>query len=80
MRELSDHLRAIWLNRKRPQPYESARQRSGHDDALRLHEIGGLWLAWDDFTRLFFYDPDSVYLIGLDPTFMSLPEPALYAE
>jgi hypothetical protein len=37
-------------------------------------------IDWDDFTRLFFYDPDNTYLIGLDPTFLSMPEPALYAE
>jgi hypothetical protein len=37
-------------------------------------------IDWDDFTRLFFYDPDNTYLIGLDPTFLSIPEPALYAE
>jgi hypothetical protein len=35
---------------------------------------------WDDFTRLFFYDSDNVYTVGLDPTYMSLYDAALYAE
>jgi hypothetical protein len=35
---------------------------------------------WADFTRLFFYDNDSVYTAGLDPTFMSRHDLALYAE
>lgn len=35
---------------------------------------------WDDFTRLFFYDSDNAYTVGLDPTYMSLYDQALYAE
>lgn len=35
---------------------------------------------WADFPRLFFYDSDSVYTAGLDPTFMSRHDFALYAE
>jgi hypothetical protein len=33
---------------------------------------------WDDFTRLFFYNPDSVYTVGLDPTYLQLADPDLY--
>jgi hypothetical protein len=35
---------------------------------------------WDDFPRLFFYNPASVYTIGLDPTYMQLHDAALYDE
>jgi hypothetical protein len=35
---------------------------------------------WDDFPRLFFYNPSNVYTIGLDPTYMQLYDPALYDE
>jgi hypothetical protein len=35
---------------------------------------------WDDFPRLFFYNPADVYTIGLDPTYMQLYDPALYDE
>jgi hypothetical protein len=35
---------------------------------------------WDDFPRLFFYNPASVYTIGLDPTYMQLYDADLYDE
>ncbi len=35
---------------------------------------------WDDFPRLFFYNIDNTYLIGLDPTYMQLYDPALYDQ
>ncbi|NTU65945.1 MAG: hypothetical protein HGB05_21695, partial [Chloroflexi bacterium] len=35
---------------------------------------------WDDFPRLFFYNPASVYTIGLDSTYMQLYDAALYDE
>ncbi len=35
---------------------------------------------WDDFPRLFFYNPVNVYTIGLDPTYMQLYDSALYDE
>lgn len=35
---------------------------------------------WDDFTRLFFYNSTTVYTAGLDPTFMELQDPDLFAE
>lgn len=35
---------------------------------------------WDDFPRLFFYNTHNTYLIGLDPTYMQLYDPTLYAR
>jgi hypothetical protein len=52
---------------------------------------GALWLAkntppgsrvfttgWDDFPHMFFWDQNNTYLVGLDPTYMSLEDPAVY--
>ena len=33
---------------------------------------------WDDFPQLFFWNSHNVYVVGLDPTYMSLYDPALY--
>ena len=33
---------------------------------------------WDDFPRLFFYNPRNTYLIGLDPTYMQLYNAEMY--
>lgn len=33
---------------------------------------------WDDFPRLFFYNTHNTYLVGLDPTYLQLADPALY--
>jgi len=33
---------------------------------------------WDDFPRLFFYNTDNIYLVGLDPTYMQLYDAELY--
>jgi hypothetical protein len=35
---------------------------------------------WDDFPRLFFYDTNHRYLVGLDPTYLELADPDLFAE
>ncbi len=35
---------------------------------------------WDDYPFLFFFDPDHVYLVGLDPTFMYAWDAEVYAE
>ncbi|MBL8057121.1 MAG: hypothetical protein JNK29_10510 [Anaerolineales bacterium] len=35
---------------------------------------------WDDFPRLFFYNTESQYTIGLDPTYMQLYDAALYDD
>lgn len=57
-----------------------------------LYANASMWLAenttvgerifqtdWDDFPRLFFYNSRNIYLIGLDPTYMQLYSPELYA-
>jgi hypothetical protein len=57
-----------------------------------LYEGASAWLAgntragerifqtdWDDFPRLFFYNTHNTYLVGLDPTYMQLYDPDLYA-
>jgi len=33
---------------------------------------------WDDFPRLFFYNSQNTYLVGLDPTYMQLYDRQLY--
>jgi hypothetical protein len=33
---------------------------------------------WDDFTRLFYYNPRNVYISGLDPTYFQLQNPELW--
>ncbi len=62
---------------KAPDHYAAAalwlRETAGDD--LRLFQTD-----WDDFTRLFFYGGDATYTAGLDPTFMELQNPELYAE
>jgi hypothetical protein len=35
---------------------------------------------WDDFPRLFFYNTHNTYLVGLDPTYLQLYDPALYDQ
>jgi hypothetical protein len=35
---------------------------------------------WDDFPRLFFYNPANVYTVGLDPTYLQLYDAALYDD
>lgn len=35
---------------------------------------------WDDFPRLFYYNTQNTYLIGLDPTYMQLYDEALYQQ
>lgn len=35
---------------------------------------------WDDFPRLYFYDSDKNYTLGLDPTYMQLDDAALYGD
>ena len=34
---------------------------------------------WDDFPRLFYYNTHNTYLVGLDPTYMQMYDPNLYA-
>ena len=35
---------------------------------------------WDDFTRLFFYNPENVYIVGLDPTYLQLADPVMWDQ
>jgi hypothetical protein len=35
---------------------------------------------WDDFGRLFHYDSHNVFIVGLDPTYLSLADKKLYDE
>jgi asparagine N-glycosylation enzyme membrane subunit Stt3 len=35
---------------------------------------------WDDFTRLFFYNTEVIYTVGLDPTYLELYDTDLYNE
>ncbi|MCB0102099.1 MAG: hypothetical protein H6635_06940 [Anaerolineales bacterium] len=60
---------------------------------LDLYANASAWLAmnteygelvfqtdWDDFPRLFYYNTRNTYLIGLDPTYLQIYDPALYKE
>ncbi|MCC7368567.1 MAG: hypothetical protein IT306_09100 [Chloroflexi bacterium] len=59
--------------------------------AWNTYRDGALWLArntpaqawvfttgWDDFPHMFFWNTHNYYLIGLDPTYMSLEDPEGY--
>jgi hypothetical protein len=35
---------------------------------------------WDDFTRLFYYNTQNIYLVGLDPTYLQLADKHLWDE
>jgi hypothetical protein len=69
----------------------SARRDTAGTDSATLDSGAGTWLAkntlpyervystdWDDFPRLFFWDTNNTYLVGLDPTYMSLYDQDLY--
>ena len=68
-----------------------ARRSAGSGRAWTAYREPALWLAantppgarvfntdWDDFTHLFFWNTHNVYLVGLDPTYMSLYDPELF--
>jgi hypothetical protein len=57
------------------------------------YALAAIWLAensspeqmifqtdWDDFPRLFFYNPSNIYTVGLDPTYMELNDADLFAK
>jgi hypothetical protein len=59
--------------------------------AWTTYRDGALWLArntpagsrvfttgWDDFPHVFYWNTHNVYLTGLDPTYMSLEDPAAF--
>lgn len=69
-----------------------AREAIDRSKPYDLYKDASAWLAentpsggrvfqtdWDDFPRLFYYNTHNTYLIGLDPTYMQLYDPALYA-
>jgi hypothetical protein len=50
---------------------------------LRDHTPAGTMVFqtdWDDFTRLFYYNTRSVYLVGLDPTYLQIADSKLWNE
>jgi hypothetical protein len=70
-----------------------ARERVGDSKDYDLYAKASAWLQantrpgerifqtdWDDFPRLFFYNTDNTYLLGLDPTYMQLYDPGLYDQ
>lgn len=69
----------------------AARASIGASKPYQTYAEASAWLAahtpagarvfqtdWDDFPRLFFYNTHNTYLIGLDPTYMQIYDPALY--
>jgi len=80
-------LLAVGMFQTLPQARASVRSSAPYD----LYASASAWLRdntpqgervfqtdWDDFPRLFFYNTHNTYLIGLDPTYMQLYDPALY--
>jgi hypothetical protein len=56
---------------------------SGASAWLTNHTLPGARVFqtdWDDFPRLFFYNTHNTYLVGLDPTYLSLQNPTLYDQ
>ncbi len=54
---------------------------AGASDWLREHVPDGAMIFqtdWDDFTRLFYHNTRSVYLVGLDPTYLQMADEALW--
>jgi hypothetical protein len=71
--------------------YPAARESIRSAKSYQLYFLASKWLEantapgervfqtdWDDFPRLFFYNTHNTYLVGLDPTYMQLYDPALY--
>lgn len=78
-------LPAIWFN------LHAARQSMQTAKPFQRYASASAWLEantpagsrvfqtdWDDFPRLFFYNTHNTYIVGLDPTYMQLYDPALY--
>jgi hypothetical protein len=78
---------AVSIARSIPRAREAVDNSKPYD----LYSDASAWLAentpansgvfqtdWDDFPRLFYYNTHNTYLIGLDPTYMQLYDPALY--
>jgi hypothetical protein len=80
-------LPGFWLT------YINARETIQDSKPEDLYSEAATWLAentregsrifqtdWDDFTRLFYYNTHNTYLVGLDPTYLSLYNGRLYEE
>jgi hypothetical protein len=68
-----------------------AREEQSGGDSDTAFQAASLWLEqnteqgervyqtdWDDFPKLFFYNTWNTYIVGLDPSYMSLENPELY--
>jgi hypothetical protein len=56
---------------------------AGASSWLRDHAPDGAMVFqtdWDDFTRLFYYNTRSTYLVGLDPTYLQIADSKLWDE
>ena len=71
--------------------YNGAKTSIQTSKAYQTYDKASAWLAsntpagarvfqtdWDDFPRLFYYNTHNTYLIGLDPTYMSIYDQDLY--
>ncbi len=80
-------LPGIWMT------FQAARSSIQNSKPYQTYASASAWLAknspagslvfqtdWDDFPRLFYYNSHNTYLIGLDPTYMHIYNPALYAR
>lgn len=78
-------LPAVWFN------VQATRQSMQNAKPFQRYASASAWLEantpagsrvfqtdWDDFPRLFFYNTHNTYIVGLDPTYMQLYDPALY--
>lgn len=70
-----------------------ARDSVGNSSPANRYAEAALWLArnepadsfvfqtdWDDFPRLFFFNPTMIYTVGLDPTYMELHNADLFGQ
>ena len=70
--------RAAQASQRKSQPYGLYAQASAWLKANTLPGSRVFQTDWDDFPRLFFYNSQNTYLVGLDPTYMQLYDPQLY--
>lgn len=65
------------------QTAESVEYMAGAARWLETHTPAGTMVFqtdWDDFTNLFYYNTANTYLVGLDPTYLELANPALWRQ
>ena len=70
--------RAAQASQRKSQPYGLYAQASAWLKANTPPGSRVFQTDWDDFPRLFFYNSQNTYLVGLDPTYMQLYDPQLY--